>query len=275
MKKRLIIKKLPVNFVASIIALLTLIPFVWMISASLMKTGESTKFPPRLFPSEPDFSHYHFLFQNLEMSRYFMNSLFIAVLVTVISLLFNSLAAYAFAKLRFGIKDKLFKFLLSLMIIPGQVTMLPLFLILKELGFINTYLGILIPGMASVFGIFMLRQFMMSIPDSLIDAARIDGAGDLKIFFTIILPLSRSILITLGIFTFIGTWNDFLWPLIVMTDSSMYTLPVALANLMGEHTQDTELMMAGSVITTLPIVILFAFVQKYYISGILIGSVKE
>lgn len=275
MKRKSIIKKFTLNIFATIIAVLTLIPFVWMISASLMKTGEATKFPPKLFPSEFDFSHYQFLFQNLEMTRYFMNSLFIALLVTIISLLFNSLAAYAFAKLRFSIKDKLFKILLSLMIIPGQVTMLPLFLMLKELGFINTYFGIIIPGMASVFGIFMLRQFMMSIPDSLIDAARIDGASDLKIFFTIILPLSRSILITLGIFTFIGTWNDFLWPLIVMTDSSMYTLPVALANLMGEHTQDTELMMAGSVITTLPIIFLFALVQKYYISGILIGSVKE
>ncbi len=129
--------------------------------------------------------------------------------------------------------------------------------------------------MASVFGIFLLRQFMMSIPDSLIDAARIDGASDFKIFFTLILPLSKSALITLAIFTFIGVWNDFLWPLIVMTDSTMYTLPVALANLMGEHTQDTELMMAGSVVTILPIVLLFAFVQRYYISGILIGSLKE
>lgn len=275
MRKGFIIKKILSNFLAILIALFTLIPFVWMISASFMKTGESAKYPPRLFPSEIDFSHYSFLFQNLEITRNFINSLLVALLVTAISLLFNSMAAYAFAKLRFGIKDKLFKFLLSLMIVPGQVTMLPLFLILKELGFINTYLGILIPGMASVFGIFMLRQFMMSIPDSLIDAARIDGASDLKIFFTIILPLSRSILITLGIFTFIGTWNDFLWPLIVMTDSSMYTLPVALANLMGEHTHDTELMMAGSVITVLPIVILFALVQKYYITGILIGSVKE
>jgi len=275
MKSEFIIKKVFINFLATLIALLTLIPFVWMISASFMKTGESAKFPPRLFPSEFDFSHYKFLFQNLEMTRHFINSLLVAILVTTISLLFNSMSAYAFAKLRFGIKDKLFRFLLSLMIIPGQVTMLPLFLMLKEMGFINTYLGIIIPGMASVFGIFMLRQFMMSIPDSLIDAARIDGASDFRIFFTIILPLSRSILITLGIFTFIGTWNDFLWPLIVMTDSSMYTLPVALANLMGEHTQDTELMMAGSVITVIPIVILFALVQKYYISGILIGSVKE
>jgi multiple sugar transport system permease protein len=275
MKRKFNISRILLNALAIVIALLTLIPFIWMISASFMKTGESAKFPPKLFPSELDFSHYQILFQNLEMTRHFVNSLLIAILVTTISILFNSMAAYAFAKLRFGVKDKLFKFLLSLMIVPGQVTMLPLFLMLKELGFINTYLGILIPGMASVFGIFMLRQFMMSIPDSLIDAARIDGASDFKIFFTIILPLSKSILITLGIFTFIGTWNDFLWPLIVMTDSSMYTLPVALANLMGEHTQDTELMMAGSVITVLPIVILFAFVQKYYISGILIGGVKE
>lgn len=275
MKSGYIIKKIFINLVALLIGIMTILPFLWMISASLMKTGEATKYPPRLIPSELDFSHYTFLFQNLEISRNFFNSLLLAILVTIISLLFNSMAAYAFAKLRFGVKDRLFKFLLSLMIIPGQVTMLPLFLMLKQLGFINTYLGIIIPGMASVFGIFLLRQFMMSIPDSLIDAARIDGASELKIFFRIILPLSRSILITLGIFTFIGTWNDFLWPLIVMTDSSMYTLPVALANLMGEHTQDTELMLSGSVITILPIVVLFAFVQKYYISGIMLGSVKE
>lgn len=275
MKSVYIIKKVIINLLAVLIAIGTLLPFVWMISASLMKAGESAKFPPKLFPYEFDFSHYVFLFQNLEMTRYFINSLLISIFVTVISLLFNSMAAYAFAKLRFKIKDKLFRFLLSLMIVPAQVTMLPLFLILKEIGFINTYLGIIIPGMASVFGIFLLRQFMMSIPDSLIDAAKIDGASDFKIFFRIILPLSKSILITLGIFTFIGTWNDFLWPLIVMTDSSMYTLPVALANLMGEHTQDTELMMAGSVITVVPVTIIFAFVQKYYISGIMIGSLKE
>ncbi len=275
MKRKFIIKSVLLNLVAISIGVLTLVPFVWMISASLMKTGESAKFPPRFIPSEIDFSHYVFLFQNLDMARYFLNSLIVSILITFISLLFNSMAAYAFAKLKFGLKDNLFKFLLSLMIVPGQVTMLPLFLMLKEFGLINTYLGISIPGMASVFGIFLLRQFMLSIPDSLIDAARIDGASDFKIFFRIIIPLSRSILITLAIFTFIGAWNDFLWPLIIMTDSYMYTLPVALASLMGEHTQDIELMMAGSVITITPIVILFALVQKYYISGILIGSLKE
>ncbi len=133
----------------------------------------------------------------------------------------------------------------------------------------------IIPGMASIFGIFLIRQFAMSIPDSLIEAARMDGASDFRIYWSLILPLCKPVLITLAVFTFMGTWNDFLWPLIVMTDDSMYTLPVALANLSLEHVQDTELMMAGSVITIAPVLILFAAVQKYYISGIMAGGLKE
>jgi multiple sugar transport system permease protein len=160
------------------------------------------------------------------------------------------------------------------MVIPAQVTMLPLFLMLNKMGVINSYIGVIIPGMASVFGIFLIRQFARSIPDSLIEAARIDGATDFRIYWTLILPLCKPVLITLAIITFMGTWNDFLWPLIVMTDDSMYTLPVALANLSLEHVQDVELMMAGSVITIAPVLILFAAVQKYYISGIMAGGVK-
>jgi multiple sugar transport system permease protein len=155
------------------------------------------------------------------------------------------------------------------------VTMLPLFLMLNKMGVLNTYLGVIIPGMASIFGIFLIRQFAVSIPDSLIEAARIDGATDFRIYWSLILPLCKPVLITLAVFTFMGTWNDFLWPLIVMTDDSMYTLPVALANLSLEHVQDTELMMAGSVITIAPVLILFAAVQKYYISGIMAGGLKE
>jgi multiple sugar transport system permease protein len=155
------------------------------------------------------------------------------------------------------------------------VTMLPLFLMLNKMGLINTYFGVIIPGMASIFGIFLIRQFAMSIPDSLLEAARMDGASDFRIYWSIILPLCKPILVTLAIFTFMGTWNDFLWPLIVMTDDSMYTLPVALANLSGEHVQDTELMMAGSVMTVLPVLVVFALVQKYYLAGIMAGSVKE
>lgn len=160
------------------------------------------------------------------------------------------------------------------MIIPAQVTMLPLFLMLKSLGLINTYMAIIIPGLANIFGIFLIRQYAFSIPDSLIEAAKIDGATDFQIYYRIILPLCKPILVTLAIFTFMGVWNDFLWPLIALTDNSMYTLPVALANLMGEHTKDPELMMAGSVITILPVIIVFLVLQRYYIQGIMMGSVK-
>jgi len=149
-----------------------------------------------------------------------------------------------------------------------------LFFMLKKMGFINTYIGVIIPGMASIFGIFLIRQFILTIPDSFIEAARIDGASDFKIYLKIILPLCKPILVTLALFTFIGAWNDFLWPLIVMTRDEMYTLPVALANLMGEHAQDMELMMAGSLLTILPIMVLFLVMQKYYIEGIMIGGIK-
>ena len=152
--------------------------------------------------------------------------------------------------------------------------MLPLFLMLKQIGLVNTYWGVIIPGMTSIFGIFLIRQYALTIPDSLLDAARIDGAGEFRIYWSMVLPLCRPILVTLAIFTFMGAWNDFMWPLIVLTDEAMYTLPVALANLFGEHVQDTELMMAGAVLTVLPVMILFIFVQRAYIEGITAGSLK-
>ena len=147
--------------------------------------------------------------------------------------------------------------LLSALVIPAQVAMLPLFLMLKQIGLINSWWGVIVPGMASIFGIFLIRQYALSIPDSLLEAARIDGAGEFKIYWLVVLPICRPILVTLAIFTFMGAWNDFMWPLIVLTDERMYTLPVALANLLGEHVQDTELMMAGSVLTILPVMLLF------------------
>ncbi len=261
--------------VLTVMAVVTLAPLVWMVSASLMPSGGANAFPPPFFPKNPTLAQYEDLFTRGNIARHLFNSAFLAVAVTAISLLFNSMAGYAFAKYRFRGKNGLFKLLVTSMIIPAQVTMLPLFLMLNKMGLINTYMGVIIPGMAGIFGIFLIRQFALSIPDSLIEAARIDGASDFSIYWSVILPLCKPVLITLGIFTFMGTWNDFLWPLIVMTDDSMYTLPVALANLSLEHVQDTELMMAGSVVTTAPVLIVFAAVQKYYISGILTGSVKE
>jgi len=257
-----------------VIGIITLAPFAWMLSASFMPTGQANTYPPRFFPGSITTEQYEALFSRLKLLRYLLNSVIVSVSVTIISLFVNSMAGYAFAKYRFPGRDRIFRLLLAAMVIPGQVTMLPLFLMLNRMGLINTYWGIIIPGMAGIFGIFLIRQYVFSIPDSLIEAARIDGAGDFRIYWSLILPLCKPILVTLAIFTFMGTWNDFLWPLIVMTKDTMYTLPVALANLMGEHAQDTELMMAGSVLTILPVMLVFLALQKYYIRGIMMGGVK-
>jgi multiple sugar transport system permease protein len=258
-----------------LVALVTMTPVLWMLSASFMATGEASSFPPPFLPKHPTLEHYRALAGRLQMGRYFINSFIVAGAVTVVSLFFNSMAGYAFAKIHFKGRDGVFRFLLSGMVVPAQVTMLPLFLLLKTFGFVNTYVGAIIPGLASIFGIFLIRQFAGSIPDSLIEAAQIDGAGEFKIYRSIILPLCRPILYTLALFTFMGTWNDFMWPLIIMTDDSRYTLPVALANLMGEHALDLELMMAGSVVTILPVLVLFLMFQRHYVRGIMVGGVKE
>jgi multiple sugar transport system permease protein len=154
------------------------------------------------------------------------------------------------------------------------VSMLPLFLLMKQLGLVNTYWGVIIPSLASIFGIFLIRQYALSVPDELLDAARIDGASEGRIYLSIVLPVIRPILATLAIWTFLTTWNDFMWPLVVLSDQRKYTLPVALASLVGEHVQDTELMMAGSVLTVFPVLIVFLLLQRYYVEGVMAGSVK-
>jgi multiple sugar transport system permease protein len=255
-------------------ALLALFPMLWMVSASVMPTGEATSSPPRLLPSHVTGEHYRALFTRLDLGRYLINSAIVALTVTVVSLFVNSMAGYAFAKLRFRGRDRLFRGLTMGLVIPVQVAMLPLFLLMKQLGMINTYWGVIVPGLASIFGIFLVRQYALSIPDDLLDAARIDGAGEFRIYWSVVLPTVRPILATLAIWTFLSTWNDFMWPLIVLSDEAKFTLPVALANLSGEHVQDTELMMAGSVLTVLPVMVVFLFLQRFYIAGITAGSVK-
>jgi len=269
------LNKFLIHLLAIAIASMTLIPFLWMISASFMPQGGANQFPPRFIPDSFSLEHYIRLFKSMNILRYFFNSLVLSVSITGLSLLVNSMAGFAFAKFQFPGKESLFKLLLAAMIIPAQVTMLPLFLMMNQMGLINSYLGVIIPGMASIFGIFLIRQYINSLPDSLIEAARLDGASDFKIYWHIVLPLAKPILVTLGLFTFMGTWNDFMWPLIIMTRENMYTLPVAMANLSGEHAQDTELMMAGAVLTVLPVILVFLTLQRFYIEGIMLGSVKE
>ncbi len=255
-------------------AIVTAIPLLWMISASLMPQGEATAFPPRLVPSRITLEHYRALFTNLNLGRAFLNSMFVATVGTVLSLLFNSMAGYAFAKLRFRGRDRTFGLLIAAMVIPAQVAMLPLFLLLKSIGLVNTWLGVLIPYMAGIYSVFLVRQFMLSIPDDLLAAARIDGASEWRIYWSIVLPVARPVLATLAIFTFMNAWNDFMWPLIVLTDDDKYTMPLAIANLSGEHAPDLELMMASAVLTVIPVLTLFFVLQKQYIAGLTSGSVK-
>jgi multiple sugar transport system permease protein len=255
-------------------AALTLFPLLWMLAVSFMTPGEASVFPPPLVPAHATLANYQQLFARQNVGRYLANSLWLALMTTALSLLFNSLAGYAFAKLRFRGRERLLRLLLAALVIPSQVAMLPLFLMMKWLGLVNSYAAVVIPGMAGIFGVFLVRQYALALPDELLEAARIDGASELRIFLSIVLPALTPILVTLGVFTFLGSWNDFMWPLIVLSDQSLYTLPIALAALSREHVQDNELMMAGAVLTVLPVLALFLTLQRYYIRGILVGSVK-
>ena len=263
-----------VNGLLAGLAAVSLAPLLWMVSVSFMPAGAASSLPTPLLPPAVTLDNYNVLFGRVGMGRYFFNSLAIAVLATLISVAFNVMAGYAFAKLRFRGRDAIFKVLLGALVIPGQVAMLPLFLMLKPMGLINSYGGAIVPAMASIFGIFLVRQFARGIPDDLLEAARIDGASELRIFVTIVVPLLAPVLATLAIFSFLGSWNDFMWPLIVLTDDALHTLPVALAGLSREHVQDSELMMAGSVVTVLPVLLVFLALQRQYMAGLMAGGVK-
>jgi multiple sugar transport system permease protein len=263
-----------VNGMLIVGAVATAFPLLWMVSVSFMPNGAASTYPPPLLPPEPTLDNYRQLFAQHSAGRYLLNSALVASIATLISLVFNTMAGYAFAKLRFKGREQIFRTLLGALVIPGQVAMIPLFALVKALGLVSTYGGVIVPAMASVFGIFLVRQYALSLPDELLEAARIDGASEMRIFRSLVVPLLQPILITLAILTFLATWNDFMWPLIVLTDQNLYTLPVALAGLSREHVQDNELMMAGSVITVVPVLALFLALQRYYIAGILAGSVK-
>ena len=263
-----------INGLLVLLAIISIAPLLWMLSVSFMQTGEAGHFPPPLLPADAGVQNYRELFMKAGMGRFLFNSFLISSAVMLLSVLFNTLAGYAFAKLHFKGRDRTFRALLAALVIPGQVAMMPLFLLLKQMGLVNTYMGAIVPGMAAIFGIFLVRQYARSIPDELLEAARIDGAGEWRIFFQIVLPALKPILVTLAIFSFLGAWNDFMWPLIVLSDESLQTLPVALASLSREHVMDYELMMAGSVVTILPVLLLFLVLQRYYIQGLLLGSVK-
>ncbi len=255
-------------------ALSMAIPYVWMIVTSVKPIEEIQTYPPSFYVRHPTFAPYRELFSILPMWRYLFNSLVVASLVTLCNVFFCSLAGYAFAKHKFFGRDKIFLLLLSAIMIPYQVNLIPGFIIVKNLGWLNSFYSLIIPNMAMVFGVFLCRQYIMSIPNDLLDAAKIDGCSEFTIYRIIIFPLIKPALATLAIFTFLSQWNSFVWPLIVIHTSTMRTVPLALSVLNSQFGANFSMVMAGATVVTLPVLIIFLCLQKYIIQGITMMGLK-
>jgi multiple sugar transport system permease protein len=255
--------------------LLMVVPFAWMILGSFKESAELRRVPPTWIPQDPTLGNYEDLFRRLNFPRYFFNSAVVAVAVTAGNLLFCSMLGYALAKLHFPGKRVLLVVMLGTMMVPGFVTFMPQFVLVSNMGLVNSHPGLILPFLAGALGAFLMRQFISGLPDELIDAAKVDGAGEYYIFFRIILPLCGPALATLGILTFLSTWNGFLWPLVVATTEDMYTLPVAIALFaIGQQESNLGLQMAGAVAVVLPVVLLFLALQRYFTQGIATTGIK-
>ena len=250
-------------------------PFLWMLLASIKPEAEIRAVPPTWWPHTVTLDNFRSLFTRLDFPRYFFNSTLVAALITAGNLIFCSLLGYALTKLRFAGRRPLFLVVLGMLMVPGMVTFVPQFVLVSNLHLANSYAGLVLPFLAGPFGVFLMRQFLQSIPDDLIEAARIDGAGELRIFWRVVLPLCRPALATLGILTFLSSWNNFLWPLVVATTEDKYTLPVALALYsVGQNRTDFGLLLAGAVVVVLPVLIVFLFLQRHFLRGIATTGLK-
>ena len=256
-------------------ALVMIIPYYWMFISSIKPPEELHTYPPRFWVQHPTWQPYVDLFTLLPMARSLFNSLFVASAVTLSNIFLCSLAGYAFAKLRFPGRDVIFLAMLSSMMIPWQVNLVPGFLIIKELGWLNTFWALIIPKLALPFGIFLCRQYILSIPNDLLEAARIDGCTELGIYWRVILPLIIPALATLAIFTFLAQWNDFVWPLIVVQEGHMRTVPLIIGVLNGQFGSNFAMVMAGAVVVTLPMLVIFLVFQRQFIKGVFLTTIRE
>jgi len=250
-------------------------PFVWMILGSFKSEGELRQVPPTWWPQTGTLDNYRALFSKAKFLTYFFNSTLVAAVVTAGNVIFCSMVGYALAKLDFGGKKLVFGLVMGTLLLPGMVTFVPLFVLVANMGLVDSYPGLILPFLVTPFGVFLMRQFIMQLPDDLLDAGRIDGAGELRIFRQIILPLCGPALGTLGILTFLSSWNSFLWPLVVAQTQDYYTLPVALALFStGQNETNFGLLMAGATVVVLPIVIVFLILQRRFIEGIATTGIK-
>lgn len=257
-----------------LLACTMILPFLWMISTALMSELEVYRFPPQFFPSTFRWANFLEALEMQPFSRFFLNSVIVSAASVLGQLLFCSMAAYAFARLRFKWRDRIFTLYLSTMMIPAIVTIIPSFLIITMFGWMNTYWALFTPMLSSVWGIFLMRQFFQTIPRDLEDAARVDGANEFMIFWKVVLPLSKPALATLAIFAFMGSWKDFLWPLLVTNRVDMRTVEVGIANFSTLYTTDWPHQMAAAVVVMIPIVVVFLLTQKYFVKGITLTGLK-
>ena len=262
-----------IGAVLTVGALLTAFPFIWMVFASVKPRSESVAYPPQLLPQNPTFDFYVELFATLDFGRYLVNTLAIVV-ICMVGLLLMAAAGYGFAKFSFPGRDALFFLVLVTMMIPGQVTMIPSYLIINGMGLTNTLIGIALPMLVSGFSVFLFRQFMLTIPTEVLEAARVDGAGEWRIFLRIVLPMSGPILAVQVVLTFIAGWNSFLWPLIIANDQKLYTLSVGLSLLNQQIATNPSLQMAASTLMVVPILIVFVIFQRYVVQGFALSGLK-
>ncbi|MFP5114000.1 carbohydrate ABC transporter permease [Bacillaceae bacterium C204] len=256
-------------------AFIMLLPFLWMVSTSFKTSNTTMVLPPEFIPKQPTIENYQTVSEMFPMIQFLGNSFLVAVLTTLGQIVLSSMAAYAFARMQFKGRDKLFLLYLATMMVPSQVTMIPQFILMKELGWLDSYQALIVPGMFGVFGTFLMRQAMLSVPKELEEAAFMDGANHFQVFSKVCLPLVKPTIATLGIFTFMASWNNFLWPLIVTSSEELATLPLGLSLLQGRWATDWSLMMAGVVISVIPILVVYLFAQKYFIQGMTMSGMKE
>ncbi len=256
-------------------AVVLILPFVWMVATSLKPDSDIFRDPPDLLPHHPTLAGYRDVWERIPFGRFFVNSVIFAGGVTIISLVLDSLTAFALARLRFRGREVCFWVILATLMVPFQITLIPLFVTVFEFGWLDTYQGLIVPRATNAFGIFLLRQFFVTLPRDLDDAARIDGAGDFRVYWQIALPLSKPALATLAIFHFMYNWNDFLWPLVITSSTDMRTLPAGLTLFMGSYVIEHAVLMAGAVISLIPLALAFLLAQRHFVRGVVMTGIKE
>ncbi|MDQ0721013.1 alpha-1,4-digalacturonate transport system permease protein [Paenibacillus sp. W4I10] len=266
--------KVVIYSMLTVAAVVWLLPVLWVVISSLKTNSDLYSFPPKLWPQPVTFEHFKAAFSKGDFGLYFMNSTIVTVSSTLLLLLINSMAGFALAKYHFRGSSIILIAFISTLMIPIEVIMIPIFKVLSALGMYNSLLAIIIPPAATPTGVFLMRQYLLSVPDELLEAARMDGAGEWKIYWSIILPIAKPILAVLAIFSFMWRWDDFVWPLIAISDPSKYTIQLALSNFIGEYNVDWGSLLAMSVITMLPVLIVFMVFQRYFVSGMITSGMK-